>query len=167
MLSFIVGIYVRNFCRFRVACPTYILDELTMKTFPLAILCLVLSACGTSTQNSGNTETTKATTSIDEAGVSNPTPYPKLRSAMPQMPCQKPTWPKEAIRRELTGTVTMKFLIDAEGRVLEKEIVKSSGHELLDSAALDATARCKLIVAPKNGNVEKEWVMNQYVWTLD
>lgn len=86
---------------------------------------------------------------------------------MPKMPCQKPTWPKEAIRRELTGTVTMKFLIDADGRVLEKEIVKSSGHELLDSAALDATARCKLIVAPKNGNLEKEWVMNQYVWTLD
>jgi TonB family protein len=138
-----------------------------MKLFLPAILCSVLSACGTSSQISGNAETTKATTSIDGVGVSNPTPYPKLRSAMPQMPCQKPTWPKEAIRRELTGTVTMKFLIDAEGRVLEKEIVKSSGHEILDLAALDATARCKLIVGPKDGNLEKEWVMNQYVWTLD
>lgn len=149
------------------ATPTYVLEELNMKIFLLAILCSVLLACGTSTQISGNTETTKATTSIDEVGVSNPTPYPKLRSAMPQKPCQKPTWPKEAIRRGLTGTVTMKFLIDGDGRVLEKEIVKSSGHQLLDSAALDATARCKLIVAPKNRDLEKEWVMNQYVWTLD
>jgi TonB family protein len=144
-----------------------VLEELNMKTFLLAVFCSVLSACGTSTQISGNTETTKATTSIDEVGVSKPTPYPKLRSAMPQMPCQKPTWPKEAIRRGITGTVTMKFLIDADGRVLEKEIVESSGHKLLDSAALDATARCKLIVAPTNGKLEKEWVMNQYVWTLD
>lgn len=136
-----------------------------MRIFTLAILCSVLSACGTSTKISGNTETTKATTSID--GVSNHTPFPKLRSAMPQMPCQKPTWPKEAIHKELTGTVTMKLLIDADGRVLEKEIVKSSGHELLDSAALDATARCKLIVAPISGRLEKEWVMNQYVWTFD
>jgi hypothetical protein len=83
------------------------------------------------------------------------------------MPCQKPIWPKEAIRKELTGTVTMKFLIDGDGRVLEKELVKSSGHEILDSAALEATARCKLTVAPMNKNSEKEWVMNQYVWTLD
>jgi protein TonB len=83
------------------------------------------------------------------------------------MPCQKPKWPKEAIRKELTGTVTMKFLIDVDGRVLEKEIVKSSGHEILDLAALEATAHCKLTVAPKNGNLEKEWVMNQYVWTLN
>lgn len=61
----------------------------------------------------------------------------------------------------------MKFLIDVDGRVLEKEIVNSSGHEILDLAALEATARCKLTVAPKNDNLEKEWVMNQYVWTLD
>jgi hypothetical protein len=83
------------------------------------------------------------------------------------MPCQKPIWPKEAIRKELTGTVTMKFLIDGDGRVLEKELVKSSGHEILDAAALEATARCKLNVAPMNKNSEKEWMMNQYVWTLD
>ncbi|WP_141758650.1 energy transducer TonB [Duganella sp. HH105] len=76
-------------------------------------------------------------------------------------------WPREALKKELSGTVTMKFLIDVDGRVLEKEIVKSSGHEILDLAALEATARCKLTVAPKNGQLEKEWVMNQYVWTLD
>ena len=61
----------------------------------------------------------------------------------------------------------MKFLIDADGRVLAKEIVKSSGHEMLDSAALDATARCKLTVAPKNGSLDKEWVLNQYVFTFE
>lgn len=86
---------------------------------------------------------------------------------MPQMPCTRPAWPREALKKELSGTVTMKFLIDADGRVLEKEIVKSSGHEILDSAALEATARCKLAVSTRDGQFQKEWVINQYVWTLD
>lgn len=60
----------------------------------------------------------------------------------------------------------MKFLIDADGRVLEKELVKSSGHKMLDDAALQGTARCKLTVA-KDGNLPQEWVINQYVWTWD
>ncbi|WP_084560147.1 energy transducer TonB [Duganella sacchari] len=105
--------------------------------------------------------------SIRENPTLAPTPYQKLRSAMPQMPCTRPAWPREALKKELTGTVTMKFLIDVDGRVLEKEVVKSSGHEILDSAALEATARCKLTVSPQNGQLQKEWVVNQYVWTLD
>ena len=131
-----------------------------MKIVLPALFCALLSACATTTQTVGPDVARKVT-------KSNPSRYPKLRSAMPQMPCQKPTWPKEAIRKELTGTVTMKFLIDVDGRVLQKEIVESSGHEMLDSAALEATARCKLTVAPMKGSLEQEWVLNQYVWTLD
>lgn len=138
-----------------------------MKILLLPLICALLSACATTTQIGGPGAEQKATPSSREETVSNQPVFPKLRSAMPQMPCQKPVWPKEAIRKELTGTVTMKFLIDVDGRVLEKEIVKSSGHEILDSAALEATARCKLTVAPTNGKLDTEWVMNQYVWTLD
>ncbi len=61
----------------------------------------------------------------------------------------------------------MKFLIDTDGTVLEKEVLKSSGHEMQDKAALEATARCKLEVAPQDGQLKKEWVLLQYVWTLD
>ncbi|WP_256079802.1 energy transducer TonB [Massilia sp. YIM B04103] len=93
-------------------------------------------------------------------------PPPKLRSAMPRMPCERPDWPREALRRELEGTVTMKFLIDADGHVLEKAISKSSGHEILDIAALEATARCTLVVKPEDGPAQQEWVHLRYVWTL-
>ena len=92
---------------------------------------------------------------------------PRLRSAMPVMPCERPAWSREALRRQMTGTVTMKFLIDTDGTVLEKEIVKSSGHEMQDKATLEATARCKLTVAAQDGQLKKEWVLLQYVWTLD
>ncbi len=102
-----------------------------------------------------------------ENNTATAVPAPKLRSAMPQMPCKKPVWPREAERHQLTGTVTMKFLIDPEGKVLEKEILKSSGHPSLDVAALDGTARCKLQVAPQGGEPKNEWVVLQYVWTFD
>lgn len=61
----------------------------------------------------------------------------------------------------------MKFLIDIDGTVLEKEVFKSSGHKIQDKAALEATSRCKLEVAPQDGQLKKEWVLLQYVWTLD
>jgi len=95
------------------------------------------------------------------------TPPPKMRSAMPRMSCERPTWPREALKRELQGTVTMKFLIDATGKVLDKGIVKSSGHEILDLAALEATARCILEVRASDGPAKEEWVQLQYVWTLE
>lgn len=102
--------------------------------------------------------------STREASTKEPTP--KLRSAMPRMPCERPDWPREALRRELEGTVTMKFLIDADGHVLEKAISKSSGHEILDIAALEATAQCTLVVTPQDSPAQQEWVQLRYVWTL-
>lgn len=92
---------------------------------------------------------------------------PKLRSAMPVMPCERPAWSYTALRKQMTGTVTMKFLIDTDGTVLEKEIVKSSGYPIQDKVALEATARCKLQVASQGGQPKKEWVLLQYVWTLE
>ncbi len=92
---------------------------------------------------------------------------PNLRGAMPRMPCEKPIWPKEALQKELEGTVAMKFLIDADGRVFDKAIVKSSGHAILDVAALEATARCTIEVSPPVGQQKKEWVLIQYVWVFD
>ncbi|UMR33002.1 energy transducer TonB [Massilia sp. MB5] len=60
----------------------------------------------------------------------------------------------------------MKFLIDADGHVLEKAISKSSGHEILDIAALEATAQCTLVVTPQDSPAQQEWVQLRYVWTL-
>ena len=60
----------------------------------------------------------------------------------------------------------MKFLVDVDGRVLDKAIVKSSGHKSLDQSALDATARC-ILVASGAPPTEPEWLMTQYVFTLD
>lgn len=49
-----------------------------------------------------------------------------------------PIYPKLAIKRELQGSVRIKVMVSIEGKPMHTEILKSSGFELLDKAALEA-----------------------------
>ncbi len=81
--------------------------------------------------------------------------------------CAKPEWPKEALRKEQTGTVTLAFLIGLDGMVLESRVEKSSGHVQLDLAAQDGLAKCAFTPPPSVGRTEPTWTKMQYVWTLE
>ena len=48
----------------------------------------------------------------------------------------RPRYPKRAKRRGYEGTVVLEVLVDRSGRVKELRILTSSGHPVLDSAAL-------------------------------
>lgn len=80
--------------------------------------------------------------------------------------CKKPVYPPDALRSERTGTVTMAFLIDENGRAINSRIVNSSGHRDLDATALVAIYKCTFKPATLNGKAEKAWLQMQYVWTL-
>ncbi|WP_010662770.1 M56 family metallopeptidase [Marinilabilia salmonicolor] len=45
-------------------------------------------------------------------------------------------YPDEAVQNKLEGRVYIKFIIDEKGKVTEPEIVRSSGHPILDEEAL-------------------------------
>jgi protein TonB len=49
-----------------------------------------------------------------------------------------PDYPVEAQQRHWQGTVLLRFQVTAAGRVADLEILTSSGHELLDAAAIRA-----------------------------
>ncbi|MCE3264585.1 MAG: TonB family protein [Pseudoduganella sp.] len=80
--------------------------------------------------------------------------------------CPKPVWPKEALRREQTGKVTLEFLIGLDGKVLESTVLKSSGHPLLDLAAQDGLAKCEFTPPASVGRSEPTRTQVQYIWTL-
>ena len=46
-----------------------------------------------------------------------------------------PTYPGEAVRNQLTGTVMLEILVGIDGKPIEVTVVKSSGHRVLDQAA--------------------------------
>lgn len=53
---------------------------------------------------------------------------------------QPPRYPAQAVRQRLEGVVMLRLTLAADGRVTEVRVVESSGHDLLDAAAV-ATVR--------------------------
>nr|WP_315222635.1 energy transducer TonB [uncultured Duganella sp.] len=76
-------------------------------------------------------------------------------------------WPDGATAADKTGTVTLSFLIGADGKSKASKIVKSSGHAELDEAARTGIEKCTFKPGTLDGNPVEAWMMMQYVWTLD
>ena len=51
-----------------------------------------------------------------------------------------PVYPESAKKDKLEGTVVVKTVIDEQGKVQDPAVETSSGHEVLDQAALDAVS---------------------------
>src|SRR5450830_1083828 len=80
--------------------------------------------------------------------------------------CVKPMYPKESLRNENTGTVTLGFLVDEQGKVIDSAVRKSSGFLPLDETARTAISKCSFKPATTDGKPVQEWMQMQYVWTL-
>lgn len=78
----------------------------------------------------------------------------------------KAEYPKAALMNEEQGIVSMKFLISAEGRVLESKLDKTSGFKNLDKAAMQAISACKFKPGSKDGKPDSTWTKVEYNWTL-
>jgi TonB family protein len=84
-----------------------------------------------------------------------------------RLPCAKMAYPADSQRNGEQGTVHMTFLIDTDGTVLEKNVVKSSGFPELDRATLEGMAKCQFSPAVSNGNPEQSLLPFSYTWTLN
>lgn len=92
--------------------------------------------------------------------------YDSLPAAMLAIDCESPPYPREAIDKAQSGTTRLALLIDAQGRVVESRVVRSSKAPSLDRAAREAIANCQFIPAMRNGVAAQGWVMLNYIWTL-
>lgn len=81
--------------------------------------------------------------------------------------CAKPDYPSASRRLEEEGTVTLKFLIGTDGRVLQAEIEKSSGFNRLDEAARNALSKCQFRPGTVDGKAEQSWASMKYTWRLE
>lgn len=60
-------------------------------------------------------------------------------------------YPPGARKRQEEGTAQVQFAIDARGNVLSVRLVRSSGFDDLDTAALDLVRRASPVPAPPAG----------------
>lgn len=81
--------------------------------------------------------------------------------------CDKPEWPKHSLRFEQTGTVTIAFFTDENGKLKGMRKVGSSGHIALDLAAMTGVSVCAFNPAIIDGKPTASWAKMQYVWTLE
>lgn len=61
-----------------------------------------------------------------------------------------PSYPLEAVRQRLEGVVFLRLKITKQGKVANVELIKSSGHQILDTAAINAVAKW-------HGQPAKKW----------
>lgn len=81
--------------------------------------------------------------------------------------CAKPAWPQASLAAKETGTVTLEFLVEADGRVTDTRVLRTSGHDALDEAARTGIRQCVFQPGQVASKPVKSWVKMQYVWTLE
>ena len=71
---------------------------------------------------------------------------------------QPPTYPLRARRLGWEGTVLLRVFVAEDGRVTKVEVVKPSGRQILDAAAVNAVRRWRGTPATRDGKpVASSW----------
>ncbi|EME70254.1 periplasmic protein TonB [Paramagnetospirillum caucaseum] len=119
-----------------------------------------------------------AITAVTDVAPTAPPPPPVTAPAPAEAPvtvkpsldqgryCPPPQYPPAARRAGETGAVVLKFLIDADGSVMESVVDSSSGFERLDEAARQALSVCRFRPGTVDGRPERSWARIRYVWKL-
>ena len=75
-----------------------------------------------------------------------------------QLPGSIAVYPPDAARHNIEGRVGIRLLVDEKGNVTKHVIYKSSGYNVLDSAAVDYTTNLKFIPAMANDKPISIWL---------
>jgi len=78
-----------------------------------------------------------------------------------------PPYPPAARQRFYQGTVLLSVLVNEQGRVEELEVATSSGHPLLDRAALNGVRDWRFEPGRRNGKAIAMWVQVPVRFSLD
>jgi periplasmic protein TonB len=85
----------------------------------------------------------------------------------PRHPLTQPAYPAPYIRGGIEGDVDVEILVQPNGRIGDARIVRSSGHELFDRAALEEARRSwRMLPATRNGEPYAQWYRLRVVFKL-
>jgi protein TonB len=76
-------------------------------------------------------------------------------------------YPRQSRQLNETGTVLLRFVVEANGSLSSVEVEKSSGYRRLDQAARKLLETCKFKAGMVNGKLEKSSATLEVVWKLD
>lgn len=109
-----------------------------------------------------------APASPSAAAPSKPSPSVRTAAGVSNgVTCEKPDYPAASRRMEEEGTVSLRFLVAVDGKVIQSEIEKSSGYKRLDEAARAGLSKCQFRPATVDGKPEQAWASIKYTWRLE
>lgn len=85
-------------------------------------------------------------------------PYYKLETKPQPISMPPPEWPEIVRRAGIEGSLQVRFLLDTDGSVIDVQVVKSSGNQLLDEAAVRSVWRYKFTPAKQRDKLVRVWV---------
>lgn len=109
---------------------------------------------------------------VTRTGTAEPTPAPpepvRVAAALdPSATCRPPQYPPQSRRNGESGAVVLRFLIEADGSVIESQVESSSGYTRLDEAAVNGLSLCHFKPGTSDGRAERSWARMRYVWKLN
>jgi protein TonB len=81
----------------------------------------------------------------------------------PRSGLSQPEYPAAAIRQGWEGRVLLRLTVGENGRVLAAELVRSSGHAVLDEAAIRAALRDWRLLPARRGTAAVEGIFSTWV----
>ncbi len=93
-------------------------------------------------------------------------PYYRVEIKPQPISMPAPTYPPLAAQAGIEGKVVVKMLVDIDGSVLMVEIIKSSGHQMLDESAIAAARQSKFTPAKQRDKLVRVWVVRQIEFKL-
>ncbi len=78
----------------------------------------------------------------------------------------KPVYPELARNAGIEGQCVVEALVDVDGSVIDVKVIKSSGNQSLDAAAVEAAFKAKFTPAKQRDMAVRVWVSIPYRFTL-
>jgi len=85
----------------------------------------------------------------------------------PRHPLTQPPYPASYIRQGIEGNVDVEIFVQPNGRIGDARVVRGSGYDLFDRAALDEARRSwRMLPATRNGEPYAQWYRLRVVFKL-
>ena len=78
----------------------------------------------------------------------------------------KPAYPERARAAEMEGQTIVEALVDIDGKVIDVRLVKSSGFDILDQAAMSTARKWTFTPAEQRGKPVRVWVNIPFNFSL-
>ncbi|NDE32128.1 MAG: energy transducer TonB, partial [Betaproteobacteria bacterium] len=104
-----------------------------------------------------------------KAAPAPPAPPPSYPASIDSKTCSNSDefYPRQSRQLNETGTVVLRFVVEANGNLSSVDVEKSSGYRRLDQAARKLLETCKFKPGMVNGKLEKSSATLEVVWKLD